>query len=388
MEDYGRRFFVYILLDPREPGLWEYGGRELLFRPFYVGKGCQYRDRVHKTPSSRKEKNLKNNFINKIIAETGDFHLSERIFVNLTEGESKNIEQSVINYFGRITQKDGILTNILGKYDIRKNDIFFEKGKKIYSFNSELKLVKEFLSSRHAAIELKTSTQRLNKAINNFGQYSIDGFYFAISKDAPEIAPPIFKPIRTGRDFELISPTGELIKGNNLQQFAKSIGVASSNLHVLLEGGLGSCLGYKSTNPEFWREKKSYRILSPDKELYEFDEIKFFADKMGLNCKILNRVLLNKVSHAEGFHLENPLEKFKKAIDLSIRGYKLLNLETKTIYQFFYIAPFATKFNISVSRLRRPLLQNKEVNIPGWRSPTLEECENLPTILESRKTNL
>ena len=41
------RFYVYALLDPRKPGRYEYKDICFLYEPFYIGKGCGDRAKIH-----------------------------------------------------------------------------------------------------------------------------------------------------------------------------------------------------------------------------------------------------------------------------------------------------------------------------------------------------
>ena len=104
--------YVYILLDTRKPGVWNYKGVKFDYRPFYVGRGIGRRMLDHFNPSSYNEPTLKGRTIRKIMSVTGRPHIVIKAFDNLTYIESEDIEISIISHFGRIVNKTGFLTNI------------------------------------------------------------------------------------------------------------------------------------------------------------------------------------------------------------------------------------------------------------------------------------
>ena len=103
--------YVYIYLDPREPGHWEYKGIVFKFRPFYIGVGQNHRITVHLYDSSRSTISIKNNFINKIIEETQAFPIYQKIYNDVLYDLADEIEIDIISHFGRIDLGTGILSN-------------------------------------------------------------------------------------------------------------------------------------------------------------------------------------------------------------------------------------------------------------------------------------
>lgn len=107
-------FYVYVLLDPRKPGDYEYGPLKFKHEPFYVGKGKGRRDISHFRPGnlridSKRFKNTKKaNKIRKIM-EAGFMPLPVRIKSNVTEVNSFRFEVKAIELIGR--GKNGPLVN-------------------------------------------------------------------------------------------------------------------------------------------------------------------------------------------------------------------------------------------------------------------------------------
>jgi len=65
------KHYTYVMLDPREQGVWRYKDWTFVYRPFYVGKGKGRRMYEHKYLSNRKDLNIKNTFIDQIEKDLG-----------------------------------------------------------------------------------------------------------------------------------------------------------------------------------------------------------------------------------------------------------------------------------------------------------------------------
>jgi hypothetical protein len=146
--------YIYIYLDNRKEGHWEFSGVTFNYQPFYVGKGKKYRLKHHLQPKSLLENNIKNNTIKAIIKETNELPLHYKIFENLTFEESNEIEMEIIKHFGRINIKTGILSNMTDGGEGFKNMFFTEetkikmskiaKGTKTYGNNGMSKIVEKY----------------------------------------------------------------------------------------------------------------------------------------------------------------------------------------------------------------------------------------------------
>lgn len=105
------KYYVYIYLDPRKLGQWKFRDWVFPFRPFYVGYGQNNRMLDHFKPCSRKETNVKNKILNKLI-DDGYTPVFFKIYIDLTKEQAKEIEIEVISTFGRIDLSTGILGNM------------------------------------------------------------------------------------------------------------------------------------------------------------------------------------------------------------------------------------------------------------------------------------
>jgi hypothetical protein len=120
-----KRFYVYIYLNPLKLGNYDYpiGKRRLHFdyEPFYVGRGCNNRDKSHLNQALRilndknnKEKiknNYKLNIIMKILRNNKQ-PIIYRLQENLTNNDVNNLEKFYIKLIGRKDLKLGPLVNL------------------------------------------------------------------------------------------------------------------------------------------------------------------------------------------------------------------------------------------------------------------------------------
>lgn len=105
-------FYVYVYLDTRKPGNYNYSEYFFEYEPFYVGKGKRYRYRKHLYKNS---KNHSNKYliskIKKIQKETHKHPIIFKIKNNLTENDAFLLEKKLIKIIGKKSEK-GPLCNI------------------------------------------------------------------------------------------------------------------------------------------------------------------------------------------------------------------------------------------------------------------------------------
>ncbi len=104
-------YYVYIYLDPRKPGRWEYKNWVFDFQPLYVGEGKNGRMKDHLNRSSLKVSSIKSTAILKGL-DMGLQPIYFKLFVGLSEEKALDIEMEIIAHFGRINIGTGILANL------------------------------------------------------------------------------------------------------------------------------------------------------------------------------------------------------------------------------------------------------------------------------------
>jgi hypothetical protein len=140
-------FYVYIYLDPRKNGVFNYLqiDKSFEFEPFYIGKGRG--NRINMGIKESKKDYYKNRKIRSMIKD-GYFPIALKIFENLTEKESFEKEIYLIKVIGRMDLSLGPLCNLTDggegttnitpgwKKVLRKPVIQIKDGLQIMEYNS------------------------------------------------------------------------------------------------------------------------------------------------------------------------------------------------------------------------------------------------------------
>jgi hypothetical protein len=127
-------FYCYILLDPTKPGTFEYGSFNFDFEPFYIGKGKGSRINAHDNPKDTKtKKKAKIQKIKKLGLEI----IKIKLFENLTESSSFEIEKNLIELVGRNDLGKGPLLNLTNGGDGSSGAIISDEEKENKSKKSK-----------------------------------------------------------------------------------------------------------------------------------------------------------------------------------------------------------------------------------------------------------
>ena len=150
-------FYVYIYLDPRKPGSYQYGDYLFDYEPFYVGKGKGRRIRDHR---SDKSDTYKVKRIQKILREGFEL-IYFKVQEELIECQSFRLEMELIKTIGRYGLGTGPLTNLTDGGEGASGHITSVETKKKIS-ESELG-EKHPMFGRHHSEETKRMISESNK---------------------------------------------------------------------------------------------------------------------------------------------------------------------------------------------------------------------------------
>lgn len=162
-----KKYYIYIFLDGNKPGKYIYDDICLDYEPFYVGKGTGDRSKLSLLD---RESPFKVNKINKIRKSGGEI-ITLKLYENLENIESLDIEKKLINKIGRRDLGLGTLVNQTDGGDGRL--------KSTHSYETRLKISKtkkdKNLSIPHTE-ETKRYLSDINKGENNpmFGKKHSD----------------------------------------------------------------------------------------------------------------------------------------------------------------------------------------------------------------------
>jgi len=104
-------FYVYVYLDPRKPGEYQYGYYSFDYESFYVGKGTERRYKRHLWDSTPSNKCFKSK-IKKIQRETGNDPIIRKLKDELLSDVACNLEIDMIEVIGRRDLQKGPLLNM------------------------------------------------------------------------------------------------------------------------------------------------------------------------------------------------------------------------------------------------------------------------------------
>ena len=109
------KYYVYALLDTRKPGTYTYGKYTFNYEPFYIGKGCRGRAKVHIHQAlAHEEKYYHNKWRSRLIRKICDTTGNPPKIVaikNLTESSAYEKEKILIDLVGRRDLGNGPLLN-------------------------------------------------------------------------------------------------------------------------------------------------------------------------------------------------------------------------------------------------------------------------------------
>jgi hypothetical protein len=143
----------------------------LNFRPFYVGKGRKNRIANHFCNYSLKAKTFKNSIIKAIKNSTGKNPPTLKIFENLTEQESFDIEEQIIKHFGRLDIQTGILSNHTDGRDGQSgcNRPHLANRKEVYQYSLEGSFIRKWDSLMEVKEELDINVSNIPTCIKRNG---------------------------------------------------------------------------------------------------------------------------------------------------------------------------------------------------------------------------
>lgn len=173
--------YIYIYLDQRYTGTWQYKDLIFNYRPFYIGKGSGKRLDSHLIDSSLKRISFKNSIIKAIKKDLDEVPLHYKIYENLSEEEAFFIEKELINHFGRLDIKTGILANHTNG-GIGANKIFLPKERKliqqdIYQYDLNGNFLNKWESVKEAQEKLGINLMNLSTTIKRNG--TLGNYYWS-----------------------------------------------------------------------------------------------------------------------------------------------------------------------------------------------------------------
>jgi len=113
MTEMENKFYVYAYLDPSKPGVFNFLEYQFKFEPFYIGKGTKKQLKRHLNEKMDTTANpIKVSIINKI-KNLNKTPIIIKVADKLLEEDAFELEDKLIKLIGRITLKNGPLSNLV-----------------------------------------------------------------------------------------------------------------------------------------------------------------------------------------------------------------------------------------------------------------------------------
>lgn len=268
-------FYVYIYLDPRKPGKWNYKNLDFEYQPFYVGKGKNDRMEKHLKSYSLSRDDIKSKIILKILNNSLQ-PIRYKIFENIHCQEALDIEIDMIKHFGRIDLRTGILANMTDGGDGVINAVIKEDTRKkisikssriagpewnsyyVYqkSMNGELIRKWNYLAQIKHELGYNLGTIKRNFGLKR-GAY---GFLWDRGEPSYQEPPLKMRKFKEKKIYQY-SLDGNFIRSfDSIKEASIFIGIKNFNIHRCRKGRNRQCAGYQ------WLYKYAGEKINPIRE--------------------------------------------------------------------------------------------------------------------------
>lgn len=305
-------YYVYIYLDPRKPGKYNYLGYNFEFEPFYVGKGTKSRILRHLKEVDRNP--LKVNKISKIKRE-GHSPIIIKLVSGLTDKEAIEIEERLIKSIGRIITKTGPLTNIPERGSVyveykHKQEYIEKLYKPVIKYDLDGNIIEEYGSVKEAGEKNQVHPQTISQICGGGIKIWKDKYIFLYKDDV------FNKRLRIKKEYPV-----KRIDYNGDEVIYRSITQAAEKNNLRVSDISSSCLGNSFQSGGYLWRFTEHR----DKE-YIDNRISQNYDKY---LKLMNYELIDS---RNGKIYKNILHAISSNKNLKINN--LISLINKKIYRF------------------------------------------------------
>lgn len=250
-----RKFYVYVLLDQRVRGEWIFREKVFNFKPFYVGKGSNDRISRHFNGCMLKRKSMKNSIIKAIKNETGNFPLYDKVFAELEEKTSFQIEEAMIQHFGRLDIGTGILSNHTNGGEGQSGATVKHKKRvtQIYQYSLDGVFMKKWDSYESIEENLGISTANIPTSIKRSGTHANFIWSFEYLGDRVNSKIKYQMPNKWNKVEQIDRATGEILNTfSSIKEAGEHLNLTKNATNKIIDAALNK--RYNKTSRGFlWR---------------------------------------------------------------------------------------------------------------------------------------
>lgn len=287
--------YVYILLDPRKKGIWKYKNFNFNYQPFYVGVGVDKRMNSHSYTRDSKncENNIKTRTVDKI-KKQGLKIIAKKIYKNLKREDAYFIEKELITHFGRLIEKNGILTNIASGGGTTCANELGDKNyhsKEVYQYSLEGDFIKKWKGLRQIGRILKVCYNTIGDCcrsnLKNTVTFSAHGFMWFYDYKETKTKPYKFENGQSKRVYQYSLKTLKLL--NKFENGVKAAREIKSTKYAVSK----SCKkGVKLKDYIFSHNKLSLNKLESIRNKYPYYKVIYNGKKyIAMDLKEVSKII-------------------------------------------------------------------------------------------------
>ena len=306
-------YYVYVYLDPRKKGEYNYGEYSFDYEPFYVGKGKKSRYLRHLKTSEWNP--LKNNKINKIKNDGYD-PIIIKISSNLSNEDAICLEIEVIKLIGKITTKTGSLTNISDGGESytgykHKQEYLDKLNKPVIKYDLDGNIIEKYSSVKEAGEKNKVHQQTISNICRGSIKIWKDKYIFKYKDDEFETRN------RNKKEYPVyrIDYKNDIIEYKSAVEASLKNDISSSKIGQV-------CMGDRfQTGGFLWRYKSHPNIDNINQKI---------NSNFGEYLKLLNKKIIDK----DGTIYDNILHAISLKRNLKVNNLISL-IKAKNIYKYY-----------------------------------------------------
>lgn len=170
---------------------------------------------------------------------------------------------------------------------------------------------------------------------------------------------------KNSKEFTLLSPSGEIIRGKNIRKFCNNNELNECGISNVINGHILDCAGWRlPENKDIIKKAKGrdFLLVSPSGETISDNNVSYFCKRNNLLEDMINQVLNGQRISYRGWHLPDSIPIQDRS---PTKSFRLLS-PTNELIEGNNVAELSRKLNIGHNSLYR-LINGETKSCKGWR---------------------